>query len=640
MMKYLVAGLLSNVVFSSGLVLAAPVALEMDRGKPGEAKPLGWLKAWSRLAADGYAGCMDEVDPEFARAWKAEFRPRGGKLDWMAAPDGSWSAEGGAYWFDGLVRLAEQLDDSQLRELAKRRIEPVLDNMNAKSVLFNWWLDRDKDEERGWVYRTPAIWQMWASGISERAVAAYLDVTGDGRAKRALAFAFDDPRLFTEAKVRKAPAAQAVFEAAWLTGDAGVRATADVAARDPMPAFSVPPKEGLADTLHWKRPDIRKAHATRHGVTTAEALLSVLRAYRWSGERKYLDAVLAWFAFLDRYTLQPYGVTVSDEEWGWAGASRGSETCTVAAEPWTRTELMMLPGDGSWGDAVERAFFNAAPNCVSHDFRRHVYLQTANRTDVDDFRNVSAYRDFAGMKEHPTRFARKHYPLCCTAALNRLVPNYVQSMWMKSADGGVVAALYGPSSFATDLPSGRVALRETTDYPFSETIRIAVESAPSSPFALKLRIPGWCEAPTATLNGTPLELRAERGFASVVRTWRAGDEVTLRLPMRPKRTTLADRNDGGRLRASVSCGPLLYAFALPEEDENTPQAGWTEPTLGARSLEGAEVVRTPLPSGWTWSREAPVRLKVRDAQGRPLELVPYGCAKLYVTLFAVSETVR
>ena len=609
----------------------APV---MRRGRPGEAKPLGWIRDWSLSAAAGYTGCMDGVDDEFVRAWTADFHPRGGKLDWMAAPDGSWSSEGGAYWFDGLVRLAWQLDDPALKELAGRRLEPVLANMNPKSVLFCWWLDRDNDKERGWIYRAPAVWQMWAAGISERPLAAYFEATGDPRARQALKYAFDDPRLMTEATERKAPAAQGVFEAAWLTGDAGVRTTADAAGKNPIPRFAEKPWEKLAETLNLKRPALRRLKApTRHGVTTAEGLLSVIRAYEWTGNGAYLDAALAWFAFLDRHALLPFGVTVSDEEWGWAGPDRASETCTVAAEPWTRTELLMLLGDGKWGDEVERAFFNAAPACVSRDFRRHVYLQTVNRTAGDDFHDVSAHDELARLKETPTRYARKHYPLCCTAALNRLIPNYVQSMWMKTADGGIAAALYGPSSFATDLPAGRVALREETDYPFSESIRIVIGQAPASPFALKLRIPGWCAAPAVAVNGSALAVRAEKGFFTLSRPWRTGDVLTLGFPMRARLETMEDMNDRGRPRASVTCGPLLFALGIPEKDENTPAADVRPPVLDAAALAGAETVRGALPPRWDWPFGSPVRLRIRDAEKNPLELVPYGCTKLRIASF-------
>ena len=75
--------------------------------KPGAVKPAGWLRDWAETMAKGYTARMDEVDAEFVRAWEPDFQPRGKKLHWS---QGTWSCEGGAYWFDGLVKLGFQLD--------------------------------------------------------------------------------------------------------------------------------------------------------------------------------------------------------------------------------------------------------------------------------------------------------------------------------------------------------------------------------------------------------------------------------------------------------------------------------------------------------------------------------------------------
>ena len=46
-----------------------------------------------------------------------------------------------------------------------------------------------------------------------------------------------------------------------------------------------------------------------------------------------------------------------------------------------------------------------------------------------------------------------HYPLCCTANLNRILPDYVTYMWMATYDNGLAATCYGPcrvSALAAD----------------------------------------------------------------------------------------------------------------------------------------------------------------------------------------------
>ena len=41
-------------------------------------------------------------------------------------------------------------------------------------------------------------------------------------------------------------------------------------------------------------------------------------------------------------------------------------------------------------------------------------------------------------------YKRTHSPLCCTAALNRLIPDYLAQMWKATYDNGLAAVCYAP----------------------------------------------------------------------------------------------------------------------------------------------------------------------------------------------------
>lgn len=601
----------------------------------GEIRPDGWLLDRARAARDGYTGHMDDVSVHFRRAWSANWKPRGKHLAWQGHDDGSWSSEGGTYWFDGLVKLAWQLDDPGLKEMAVRRLEPVLANMHENAMGFLWWMDRrDATQFMEFLREGEGYWQAsWVHGMRGRAIAAYFKVVGDKRAKQALEWGYSDERI---ARQDWSPTlASGLFDAWRATGSEKLRFCAELASAtlSEISHFAKPPPEWLPETL-WTKVSSQRGlkMPLRHGVYTSEELLSVWRAWQITGDEKLRDAVLAWYDFFDRNCRQPYGVTMMDEEWGWSGAKRGTETCDVAAESHTRIHLLATTGDGKWGDNVERAQFNAAPACVSRDFRRHVYFQLPNRTGLPgDAAAMSRPQD-----DHCEYRESKQWPLCCVAALNRILPNYIQSMWMRTANGGVAATAYGPCSFATELKNGPVAFSEKTDYPFSETIEIVAEEAPASAFPLLVRIPGWCGAPRLEVNGTAVAVASECGFACVERVWRKGDTLRLTFPMKPRVEIVRDMNDFGRRRAVVSLGPLLMAYAYPAEDDNTIIGNAAEPVLDVASVAGAEVVRSPMPEVWDWPLDAPVKVVAKDTAGRDLVLVPYGCTKLRVSMFPVE----
>ena len=70
--------------------------------------------------------------------------------------------------------------------------------------------------------------------------------------------------------------------------------------------------------------------------------------------------------------------------------------------------------------------------------------------------------------------------------------------------------------------------------------------------------------------------------------------------------------------------------------DNTIIGDAAEPVLDPASVAGAQVIRTAMPAVWDWPLDAPVKLVAKDAAGKPLALVPYGCTKLRVSMFPVE----
>ena len=612
---------------------------KMEMLRPGEVKPQGWLRDWCVTAKKGYVSRMDEIDQAFPRAWNRDFHPRGKYLDWGDPNKGAWCTEGGAYWFEGLVRLAWELDDPELKAYAKKRLEPLLERMNPNAIAFVYWMDRRDPKQMEEIERANHGFIVGASGRTTRAMLAYWEATGDERALQALKWCLDDPRfyLFGNPITLPAPAIDT-----WrFCGDAKLAAAIDAFfATKPYPETWPAMRYGLPCRPHEVHlcerrdsdPNANWEWRLQHGVLCFESMLSWLKGTAWTGDGKYLANVLSWLDFQEKHTLQPHGVTVADEQFGATGPDRGTETCTVAGDILLYSTLTGLTGEGRYADHVERSLFNAGAMCASRDYMKHVYFQAPNRTQA-----VGAFH--AGPAGKGGVYKTKHWPLCCTAALCRILPGFVQWMWMKPAAGGVAAAFYGPNTLETTLAGTAVTIETKTAYPFEETVEMTVTPAKPLSFPLALRLPVWCSKPEIRLNGELLDganaVPVRNGFASVDREWQAGDRISLRFPMTPKVETTRDYNKGGKPYCSVSCGPLLFACGLAEKDENTALPGAkTDWTLdSSKVLAQAKVTRSALPAFWDWPFAAPVKLTVTDAAGQPLTLIPYGCAKLRISMF-------
>jgi hypothetical protein len=636
---------------------------------PGAVEPAGWLRDWCLAARDGFTGHMDEYDDEFKRAWAPDHKMTGEGLFWYK---GGWPYEGGGYWFDGLVRLGYALHDEALIAQAKRRLYAVADHMNTNGLLFLWWLDRNNPGDRKAVTAALEGWPLWACGLLGRAMTGFYAGSGDKHILDALEKAYSgDPdclRWITGNMSNPWPA----FDTYSWTGSHDISEALD--------AMFKQEGAGLLPSLnrYRKAPDLKPGTTVdnAHVVEFIESTTPWAVAYLWTGDVRYRQAAIGWHDLLERVAMQPHGVPVSDEWYGPTGAFRGSETCDVAGYIWSQICLLFVTGEGRMADRAERAFFNAGPATVSRDFKTHVYFQSPNR-----FANLSP--DFP----HDPRagggaYQRKHGPLCCTAALNRIVPWYVTHMWMATYDNGLAATCYGPCK-VTALVANRVpvVINCKTDYPFNETIEISVQPAREAAFPLDFRIPGWCVAPALSVNGSAVALeRKPGGFARIHRTWKPGDTVRLHLPMtatvRTGRdaalgapydgvhratpmTIPEDNSTRGVPYASVSYGPLLFALPISDTvDANTPDpsARW-QFALDVQE-PGLTVERAAMPVQWDWPLKAPLKLRANAVEiawnpdpnaprlpllptGRlkPREtatLIPYGCTKFRISMFPVT----
>jgi hypothetical protein len=615
---------------------------------PGAVEPAGWLRDWCLAARDGFTGHLDDYDVEFKRAWAADHKMTGERLDW---PKGGWPYEGGGYWFDGLARLGYVLHDDALIHQARQRLETVVTNMNNDGILFLWWLDRNKPEDRSGSVVSEA-WPMWANGLLGRALSGYYQASGDQRVLHALETGYGGDRNWLRlgwAMSNPWPA----FDTWTWTGNQEIAAGLSALFSDDGGGIQ---PGGNSWNRYRKPPDEKPgAEPNDHVVHFLESTTPWALGYLWTGNRRFLDTALAWHDLLEREAMQPSGVPVADEFYGPTGAFRGTETCDVAGYLWSQIALLTVSGQARLADRAERAFFNAGPVTVARDFKTHVYFQCPNR--VVDNSPPHPHGPQAGGNSYKP----KHYPLCCTAALNRIVPNFVMHMWMATYDNGLAATHYGPCRVSAKVGDGVPAeIICQTDYPFNDLIRITVKPARAARFPIALRIPGWCKRPVLTVNGATLRAAPDaKGFVRVERKWKAGDVVRLQLPMSPSLLTGRDRNAQGAPYAAVSYGPLLFALPIPESaDANTPDpaAKWNYALDVQRP--SLTVQRSPMPTRWDWPLDAPLKLKatavgiawdpdpkaprlpVLPITGSPhpetLTLIPYGCTRFRISMFPVA----
>lgn len=119
-------------------------------------------------------------------------------------------------------------------------------------------------------------------------------------------------------------------------------------------------------------------------------------------------------------------------------------------------------------------------------------------------------------------------------------------------------------------PESGIVLRQETEFPDSDVVRLVVKAAKPVSLAMKLRHPYWCSGPEVTINGRSVAVDSRpSSYITLEGEWRDGDIIELRLPM-SLRTEPLPHSDG-RIVA-LMYGPMQLVAHVPTTDEKNDPA--------------------------------------------------------------------
>jgi len=228
-----------------------------------------------------------------------------------------------------------------------------------------------------------------------------------------------------------------------------------------------------------------------------------------------------------------------------------AETCASVALIFWAQRMLHLDLDGKYADVLETALFNGALSGLSRDGEHYFYMNPLESNGT------------------PTRWDWHTCP-CCTMNVSRLVAS-VGGYFVSTAPDGLAFHLYGGIATTLDVGGTEVAVRETSNYPWSGDIAIEIDPANDKAFDVKLRIPGWCKGATATVNGEAVALSPVNGYATINRVWKKGDKIGLTLPMPVERVYANPHVVMDIGRVALTRGPLVYCLEEADNPGGTVQ---------------------------------------------------------------------
>ena len=621
----------------------------------GAIKPQGWLLRQLQLSADGMTGHLPEVSPwcKFeGNAWTD--KDRRGKNGWEEVP----------YWLRGFGDLGYVLGDRRIIDENQRWVEAIL----AAQADDGWF---GPDGLRTANDGKPDLWPHMPVLNALQSNYEYTAAQGkpDDRIIKLMQRYFrwelncpDDQFMHGYwPSMRTGDNLESVY---WLYNRTGERWLLDLAAK-----IDRHTPNWITQIPMW------------HNVNLAEGFREPAEFWMQNADPAYLAGTAhAYDTVMGTYGQVPGGGFCGDETArpGYTDPRQGFETCGMVEYMHSFEMLTKITGSPVWADRCEDVALNDFPAALTPDLRALHYLTSPNSVQLDP-RNKHPDLDDRGemISYSPGGVYR-----CCQHNHGMGWPYYAQELWLATADQGLCASLYAPSTVTADVTgASNVTVAETTDYPFDGTVKLTMTWPQTDfvtpTFPLYLRVPHWADGATVKVNGQPVPADAKPGAYLVLnRTWHNGDAVELTLPMHPSVRKWTRNKDS----ASVDYGPLTFALPVGERWQTyaTVAPGWPAvsvyPTTAwnyglvlddADPAKGITVHRKPgeVPAQPFTPKAVPLSMTVRakripnwqadrfdmvgllhpspvksDAPTETVTLVPMGATRLRISQFPVVGT--
>lgn len=231
-----------------------------------------------------------------------------------------------------------------------------------------------------------------------------------------------------------------------------------------------------------------------------------------------------------------------------------AETCAAVASVHVAWRLLLATGEARYADVIERTLYNSVVSSPAVDGRSFFYVNALRRRSP----GTAPEPGVPSLRRTDGRRASWFTTSCCPTNLARTLASL--GGYLATVDGrGIQIHQYATGVLNTRIDGLRgVRMTVTTDYPNDGVIAIRIEETDGAEWTLSLRVPEWAGVATLICDGEASSVSA--GVARVTRAWSVGDELELRLEMRPRFVFPDPRIDDIRDCTAVERGPLVYAL--------------------------------------------------------------------------------
>ncbi|KAF8509631.1 hypothetical protein JB92DRAFT_2945317 [Gautieria morchelliformis] len=556
--------LLSMTITVASATNTTLLPLLYKRLPTGVVKPSGWALDQAHIQADGLPGHTQEFYSYVAGSiWT------GGPIEY------SEMHEAAPYWFNGIVTLAFQLEDTRLMSQAKSFLDYVLDHQQADG-----WIGPEAPTNST-IPRL--VWPRYlilfgliqyaeaAPEENERIVDAMhrfialvheIWVNGqEGNADMGDQFAYQYVRW-----------EELVYSLQWLYDNYPQGQESML-----LETMQLVKSSGFDWKNDWftdaafPKEAVTNYTMPNHGVNIAEALKSEALSYRFTQDESDVQSTFDRLDLLYTYHGRESGTFAADEHLAGLDPSRGTETCDVVEQMFSLATIYQSFGNNTVADRVEKLAYNALPAAIMPDWWTRQYDQQVNQIWAKNMTPDFPWGDNLGYSN--VFGLEPNYP-CCTVNFPQGYPKFWSHSFLTDQSLGTLMHIFlGPATLSTTLANdNNVEVTVDTLYPFGSTLKYTITA--SKPFVFNVRVPSWAlgsnRSTIAFNNARPVLLNPDvsTSLHSVqIDPGMTQFDITLDMPLQ-----VETRSSGA---VAINRGPLNYAVEISHNDTST--FSWRNP---------------------------------------------------------------
>ncbi len=586
---------------------------KMERVGIRKITPEGWLRAFLSDQISGLTGNLEVAGYPFDRVGWDRF-----DVDTTKSNEnpGWWAYEQTGYMVDGMERAAELMRDRKLLKKVAKSFDYTLENSDPDGYLGPKLL------------KNSTGWDRWPHVVFFRALLAKYSATGDKSIIEALRRHYLDGSQ-TYGTGRDVINVEIMLLVYLECRDERLLELAEKSFAD---------YNAQCNDDNCVKAQMSNSKAYAHGVTYNEYSKLGALLYICTGKKAYLAPVVKAYKKIDRFQMLPDGCHCSNEFLLDDNYYQAHETCDVTDYTWALYYVLMATGKAEYADKIEKCVFNAGIGAVEENFKALQYLSGANQLVLD---RTSNHCDFLQgdkwMSYRPNPGTE-----CCAGNVNRFFPNYCASMWMTKGRNSIFSVLFGASEYTHGSGSGKVVIKQTTDYPFADDISYTFSMKKNRKLRFNVRIPAWAVSPELYINGEKSEIKNVKGFAVIDREFSDGDTIKLVLPSE----LVLKENHGG---VYFEKGCLVYTYGMKgdrqidEKEGNQskefpayniyPDQKWNYGLLAGQNCSSIEFIRREMSDHPFTIDTAPIRFNVKVKEIKDWKLDHHNVIKPVYNLY-------